>query len=139
MEAIVGLVGVAVGALIAPLLELLHRRTSSRESRRKELLELVASYLARSGDQLVVEPEADLDARWRSEVGLEANLLRWRIQLLAPPNVAAAAEKYANATEKLRKRIHELGGWRDEIGPEWQVWQDAHLTLIEATRDELGA
>lgn len=36
MEAIVGLVGVAVGALIAPL--------------------LVSSYLAHSGDQLIVEP-----------------------------------------------------------------------------------
>lgn len=44
-----------------------------------------------------------------------------------------------NATEKLRKRILELGGWRDEIGPEWLVWKDAHLTLIKATRGELGA
>lgn len=140
MDALIGLVGVALGAMIAPVLELMHRRSTSRTARRQELLELVSSYLARSGDQLVVESESDLDAQWRSQIGLEANSLRWRIQLLAPPKIAKAAESYAAATETLRKRLQVAGGWHgDQIADEWDTWQRHTRELIEAAHSELGS
>lgn len=136
-SAVAGLLGVALGASLAPLLDWLRERRSGRERRRAELLELVAAYLARSGDQLVAETDGTTSQRWAAEI--EANSARWRIQLLAPLPAARAAEAYAAATETLRKRLLAAGSWDGEqIGDQWDAWQATTAELVAVARRHLG-
>ena len=135
-SAVAGLVGVALGASLAPLLDWLRERRSGRERRRAELLALVAGYLARSGDQLVAQTDGTAAELWAAEI--EANSARWRIQLLAPPPVARAAEAYAAGTETLRKRLLAVGSWDGEqVGEQWDAWQAATAELVAVARQHL--
>jgi hypothetical protein len=131
-----GLVGVLLGASLAPLLDWLRQRRTAAERRRTDLLELVASYLARTGDHLVAQADGTEADRWTAEVG--ANAARWRIQLLAPPPVAQVAATYAAATEALRKRLLAVGSWDGEqIAVEWDAWQAATVEMIAVARRHL--
>jgi hypothetical protein len=55
METVLALIGVVLGAALAPTLDWQRQRSRRREERRQEMLELVASYIALAGDQLVAE------------------------------------------------------------------------------------
>ena len=110
MEAAIGLVGVALGALLAPALDWARQSRRVREERPRELLEATDGFVAASGDALQAEwgTDSDQDA-WKSGVGFRANAARWRLALLAPEAVARAAHAFADATDRLGKR-HKQGG-----------------------------
>ena len=55
METVLALIGVVLGAALAPTLDWQRQRSRLREERRQEMLELVARYIALAGDQLVAE------------------------------------------------------------------------------------
>ena len=114
MEAAIGLVGVALGALLAPALDWTRQSRRVREERRRELLEATAEFVAASGDALQAEwgTDSDQDA-WKSGVGFRANAARWRLALLAPEAVARAAHAFADGTDRRGKRIQAAGGWHD--------------------------
>ncbi len=50
METVLALIGVVLGAALAPTLDWQRQRSRRREERRQEMLELVASYLALAGE-----------------------------------------------------------------------------------------
>lgn len=140
MEAAIGLVGVALGALLAPALDWARQSRRAREERRRELLEATAEFVATSGDTLSAEwgTGSDQDA-WKSGVGFRANAARWRLALLAPEAVADAAHVFAEATDTLGKRIQAAGGWDgSQIAAEYDAWKQAELELIDAARGHLG-
>jgi hypothetical protein len=137
MEAIIGLVGVALGASLAPVLDWLRQHRTRREQQKTDLLELVAAFISNGGDQLVAESERQSE-QWALEIGFRANAARWRLRLVAPPDVAAAADAYADASDVLRKRIQEVGSWDgDRIGAQWTAWQKAADALIAAARQHV--
>ena len=111
MEAIIGLVGVALGAILAPALDWARQRRSRRDQRLSELLEVIAAFISVSGDQLIAESSETPDEQWSLDIGFRANAARWRLRLLAPADVARAADSYAQASDVLRKRIQVAGGW----------------------------
>jgi len=85
VEAIIGLVGVALGATLTPFVDWVRQREARRDARRRELLDLVAAQVSTSGDQLVAESEApNADTAWTAQVASQANTARWRLALLAP-------------------------------------------------------
>jgi hypothetical protein len=140
MEAAIGLIGVALGALLAPGLDWARQSKRAREERRKELLEATAEFIAASGDALLAEwgTGRDQDA-WRSGVGFRANAAHWRLALLAPDAVARAAHVFAEATDTLGKRIQAAGGWDGtQIAAEYDAWKQAEQELINAARAQLG-
>jgi hypothetical protein len=138
MEGIIGLVGVALGASLAPALDWMRQHRTKRDQRRTELLELVAAFVSISGDQLVAESSDTQHVPWSLEIGFRANAARWRLRLLAPEEVARAADAYADASDALRKRVQATGGWDgDQIATEWDAWQDAAEALIAAARNHL--
>ena len=138
MEAVVGLVGVALGASLAPVLDWVRQHRTTREQRRQELLELVAGFVSVSGDQLIAESSGSAAEPWTLDVGFRANSARWRLRLLAPLDVARAADEYAAASDALRKRVQAAGGWDgDQIAAEWDAWQEAAEVLITAARTHL--
>src|SRR5690348_6999589 len=105
MEAAVGLIGVVLGALLAPVLDWMRQSRHTRQERRMQLLQAVADFVSVAGDNLVAEwGSSDKDA-WKSGVGFRANAARWRLEVLAPGPVARAADIYAEATIELGKRI----------------------------------
>jgi hypothetical protein len=73
MQAAIGLVGVALGALLAPALDWARQSRRVREERRRELLEATAGFVTASGDALQAEwgTDSDQDA-WKSGVGFRA-------------------------------------------------------------------
>ena len=74
---------------------------------------MVAALVSTSGDQLVAESEAaNVDTAWTAQVSSQAKTARWRLVLLAPPDVADAGKTFANASEVLGKAIAEAGGWQ---------------------------
>jgi hypothetical protein len=118
METVLALIGDVLGTVLAPTLDWQQQRSRRREERRQELLELVASYIALAGDQLIAEsgtqaahlrrmlrggaesPSADTpEATWSAEIGFRANAARWRLALVAPPTVAecSAVRRYATS------------------------------------------
>ena len=50
METVLALIGVVLGAALAPTLDWQRQRSRRRIERRQEMLELVASYLALAGE-----------------------------------------------------------------------------------------
>ena len=140
MEAAFALVGVALGALLAPALDWARQSKRAREERRRELLEATAGFVAASGDTLQAEwgTGSDQDA-WKSGVGFRANAARWRLALLAPDAVADAAHAFAEATDTLGKRIQAVGSWDGpQITAEYDAWKKAEDNLIKAARGHLG-
>jgi len=140
MEAAIGLIGVALGALLAPGLDWARQSKRAREERRRELLEATAEFVAASGDALQAEWGTGNDQEaWRSGVGFRANAARWRLALLAPEAVARAAHVFADATDTLGKRIQAAGGWDGtRIAAEYDAWKQAEQELISAARAQLG-
>jgi hypothetical protein len=131
------LIGVVIGAALAPVLDLIRQWGADRRAWHRELRELASALIAHSGDQLVAQTDADPSAATSSTA---ANAARWRIQLVAPEAVARAAEEYAAATEVLRKRLLAVGEWDGEhIATEWDAWQSATRALITATRRHVRA
>jgi hypothetical protein len=138
MDAIIGLIGVALGATLAPMLDWLRQHRVRREQRRTELLELVAAFVSVSGDQLLAESSGAEQEPWSLEIGFRANAARWRLRLLAPDDVARAVDAYAAASDVLRKRVQATGGWEGgHIAAEWDAWQDAGEALIAAARQHI--
>jgi hypothetical protein len=138
VDAVIGLIGVALGASLAPVLDMLRQHRLRREQRRTELLELVAAFVSVSGDQLLAESSESGQQPWSLEVGFRANAARWRLRLLAPPDVARAVDAYAVASDVLRKRVQVTGGWDGEqISAEWDAWQESGEALIMAARRHL--
>ena len=140
MEAAIGLVGVALGALLAPALDWARQSRRAREERRRELLEAPAGFVAASGDASQAEwgTDSDEDA-WKSGVGFRANAARWRLALLAPEAVARAAHAFADATDRLGKRIQATGGGDGtQIAAEYDALKQADHELINAATVELG-
>lgn len=141
MEAAIGLIGVALGAMLAPALDWVRQSQRAREERRRQLLEAVAEFVSASGDALVAEwgTGGDKDA-WKSGAGFRANAARWRLALLAPETVAHAAHAFADASDELGKRIQAAGGWDgSQIAAEYDAWKQAEQELINAARAQLGA
>ena len=140
MEAAIVLIGVALGALLAPVLDWIRQGRRARQERRRQLLEAVAEFVSAAGDNLTAEwGSRDPDA-WKSGVGFRANAARWRLELLAPETVAGAADTYAEATIELGKRIQAAGGWDgSQIGSEYDAWKRAEKDLIKAARAQFGA
>ncbi len=141
MEAAIGLVGVVLGALLAPVLDWVRQSRLAGQERRRQLVEAVAGFVSASGDALTAEwaqgPDGDA---WKSGVGFRANAARWRLVLLAPEAVARAAYAFAEATDDLGKRIQAAGGWDGtQIAAEYDVWKQAEQELINAARVHLGA
>lgn len=139
MEAAIGLIGVALGAMLAPVLDWIRQSRRARQDRRRQLLEAVAEFVSAAGDNLTAEwASRDPDA-WKSGVGFRANAARWRLVLLAPEPVRRAADKYAEATDELGKRIQAAGGWDGtQIGSQYDVWKKAEEELIDAARVHLA-
>jgi hypothetical protein len=138
MDAVVALFGVALGAVLAPTLDWARQHRTRRQQRRADLLELVATFISVSGDQLIAESSGSAEPAWTLEVGFRANAARWRLRLLAPPDVGRAADDYATASDMLRKRIQEAGGWDDDqIADQWDAWQQATERLIASARKHL--
>jgi len=138
MQAFIVLLGVALGAVLAPALDWVRQHRTRREQRRTELLELVATFISVSGDQLIAGSSANGEQTWSLEVGFRANAARWRLRLLAPPDVGRAADAYAEASDILRKRIQAVGGWDGgQIAGEWDSWQEATDRLIDVARKHL--
>jgi hypothetical protein len=132
-QAAIGLIGVTLGAVLAPGLDWMRQGRQRREDHRRQLVDMVADFISHSGDQLVAE-----DPATESEAGFLANAARWRLALLAPPEVAQAAEGFARASDVLRKRILAAGGWDDQqIAAEYDAWKDSESKLIEAARKHL--
>jgi hypothetical protein len=140
MEAAIGLIGVALGALLSPVLDWIRQSRRAKQERRRQLLEAVAEFVSAAGDNLTAEwGSRDPDA-WKSGVGFRANAARWRLELVAPKAVASAAKKYAEATEVLGKRIQAVGGWDGtQIRDEYDAWKKAEDELINEARAQLGA
>jgi hypothetical protein len=140
MVAAIGLIGVALGALLAPGLDWIRQGRQARQDRRRQLLEAVADFVSAAGDNLTAEwASSDKDA-WKSGAGFRANAARWRLALLAPESVRRAADKYAEATDELGKRIQAAGGWDGtQIGSQYDAWKKAEENLIDAARVQFGA
>ncbi len=141
MDAAIGLFGVALGAVLAPLLDWFRQSRRARERRRDELLQVFAEFLSASGDTLVAEwnARAGEDA-WRSGAGFRANAARWKLALLAPEAVARAVEVFAEATDALGRRIQAAGGWVPaEIADAYDAWKAAEQGLVTAARSYFGA
>jgi hypothetical protein len=136
VEAIIGLVGVALGATLAPFVDWVRQRGARRDARRRELLDLVAALVSTSGDQVVAESETPhVDTPWAMWVASHANTPRWRLALLAPPGVADAGEAFAQASETLGKAIAAAGTWDDDrVAVPYVDWKRAERSLIDATR-----
>jgi hypothetical protein len=140
MEAVIGLVGVASGALLAPALDWARQSQRLRQERRRELLDATAEFVAASGDMLSAEwaTSSGRDA-WKTGTGFRANAARWRLALLAPDAVADAAHVFAKATETQGKRIQAVGGWDGaQIAAEYDAWKQAEHKLSRAARAHLG-
>lgn len=140
MEAAIGLVGVALGAMLAPVLDWIRQSRRAREERRSQLLEAVAEFVSASGDALVAEWGTGSDKEaWTSGAGFRANAARWKLALLAPDEVASAAHAFAEATDQLGKRIQAVGGWDgNQIAAEYDAWKRAEQALIDAARRHIG-
>jgi hypothetical protein len=139
MEAAIGLVGVALGAVLAPLLDWARHSRTRRQERREQLLELVAAFVSASGDTLTAEWAATDGDAWKSGVGFRANAARWRLALLAPAAVGRAADAFADASEALGRRIEAAGGWDGElIAAEYDAWKQAEQELIRVTRTHVA-
>ncbi len=141
MAAAIGLIGVVLGAMLAPVVDWVRQSQRARAEQRTQLLEAVADFVSASGDALVAEwnTGGDKDA-WKSGVGFRANAARWRLAVLAPEPVARAACAYAEATEELGRQIQAAGGWDDaQIGAAYDLWKQAEQDLIDAARAQLGA
>jgi hypothetical protein len=144
VEAVLALVGVALGAGLAPTLDWARQRARRREERRREMLEMVASYVTLVGDQLVAESEMQTELelgltgseQWSAEIGFRANAARWRLALVAPPDVADRGESFAATAESLRRAIRRAGGHWDGtvIAAEYDEWKDAEKHLIATAR-----
>ena len=141
MAAALGLIGVVLGAMLAPVVDWVRQGQRARIERRRQLLEAVADVVSASGDTLVAEWNAAGDQDpWKSGVGFRANAARWRLELLAPEQVARAARRYAESTEELGKQIQAAGGWDGtQIGAAYDLWKQAEQDLIDAAREQLGA
>ena len=159
METVLALIGVVLGAALAPTLDWQRQRSRRREERRQEMLELVARYIALAGDQLIAEsgtqaaqagrmlrggaksPSADVpEATWSAEIGFRANAARWRLALVAPPDVAQCSDSFADATDELRRAIQAAGGeWiGDLIKDQYTDWKSAEQRLIVAAREHIA-
>jgi hypothetical protein len=140
MVAVIGLVGVVLGALLAPVLDWVRQSRRAKAERRRELLEAVAEFVSASGDVLTAEWDAGgMKDAWRSGVGFRANAARWRLALLAPVPVAEAAHAFADATDEIGRRIQAAGGWDPAaIGAEYDAWKAAERQLIEEARKQLA-
>jgi hypothetical protein len=137
MEAAVGLIGVALGASLAPAFDWVRQHRTRRDQQRIELLELVAALISVTGDHLIAA-SATPDEPWSLEIGFRSNSARWRVRLLAPPDVARAADTYAHASETLRKRVQDVGSWDgSQIAAQWDAWQETTEALITAARSHL--
>ena len=55
MEAAIGLIGVVLGALLAPTLDRIRQSRRARQERRMQLLEAVAKFVSAAGDNLTAE------------------------------------------------------------------------------------
>ena len=106
MEAVIGLVGVALGATLAPFIDWARQRRARHDQRRRELLDLVAALVSTSGDQLVAESETpNADAAWTTQVASQA------------------------------KAIGAAGGWHGHpVEAAYDNWKAAEQALIDAAR-----
>lgn len=134
VDAVIGFVGVALGAVLAPGLDWLRQHRTRGEQRRTELRELVAAFVSLSGDQINAE-SSDVEATWALEVGFRANAARFRLRLLAPKDVVDAADEFAEKSDALRKRVLAVG-W-DEAVDEWIAWKAAEDALIAVTKGHI--
>jgi hypothetical protein len=55
MEAAIGLIGVVLDALLAPVLDWMRQSRQARQERRRLLLEAVTDFVRAAGDNLVAE------------------------------------------------------------------------------------
>jgi hypothetical protein len=73
MEAAIGLIGVVMGALLAPVLDWIRQSRQAGQEQRRQLLQAVADFVSAAGDNLTAEwGSSDKDA-WKSGVGFRAN------------------------------------------------------------------
>lgn len=143
MTALIALIGVALGAALAPLLEWARDRRTRREQRRTELLELVAGLISAAGDRILAENHGTSTSPGPANnpdglaSAFRANDARWRLRLLAPADVAEAAENYGRACTALTRHLRTAANREDEEHDACIAWGHAAENLVTMSRRHL--
>jgi hypothetical protein len=104
MEAAIGLIGVVMGALLAPVLDWIRQSRQAGQEQRRQLLQAVADFVSAAGDNLTAEWGSSGVAR-----GADPRARKCRLQ--------TSRRNFAERGPRVRRRGRTFrGGKLDSIG-----------------------